>query len=57
MKVQRFGRCISGSFLAHASYRVTSNCLMMGEAACAKACDTIARNISVRQLSRELSAQ
>ena len=51
------GRCISGSFLAHASYRVTGDCLMMGEAAGAKACEAISRNISVRQLARELSAQ
>ncbi len=27
------GRCISGDFQAHASYRVTGNCLAMGEAA------------------------
>jgi hypothetical protein len=30
---------------------------MMGEAAGAKACDAISRNITVRQLSRELAAQ
>ena len=29
----RAGRPISGSFLAHAAYRVTGNCLAMGEAA------------------------
>lgn len=27
------GRCISGSFKAHASYRVTGNCVAMGQAA------------------------
>ena len=27
------GRCISGDFLAHASYRVTGNAVAMGEAA------------------------
>ncbi len=27
------GRCISGSYIAHAAYRVTGNCLKMGEAA------------------------
>lgn len=27
------GRCISGDFYAHASYRVTGNCVPLGEAA------------------------
>ena len=27
------GRCISGDFVAHASYRVTGNSVAMGEAA------------------------
>jgi succinate dehydrogenase/fumarate reductase flavoprotein subunit len=27
------GRCISGDFLAHSSYRVTGNAALMGEAA------------------------
>ena len=27
------GRCISGDFLAHASYRVTGNSVALGEAA------------------------
>jgi len=27
------GRCISGDFIAHASYRVTGNSVAMGEAA------------------------
>ncbi|MEP6672780.1 MAG: FAD-dependent oxidoreductase, partial [Chthoniobacter sp.] len=27
------GRCISGDFIAHASYRVTGNATSMGEAA------------------------
>ena len=27
------GRCISGDFLAHSSYRVTGNAVPMGEAA------------------------
>ena len=27
------GRCISGEFMAHASYRVTGNAVPMGEAA------------------------
>lgn len=32
------GRCISGDFVAHASYRVTGNAVAMGEAAGAVAC-------------------
>ena len=31
------GRCISGDYLAHASYRVTGNAVAMGEAAGAAA--------------------
>jgi len=27
------GRCISGDFIAHSSYRVTGNAVVMGEAA------------------------
>jgi hypothetical protein len=27
------GRCISGDFVAHASYRVTGNAVMLGQAA------------------------
>ena len=37
------GRCISGDFIAHASYRVTGNAVAMGEAAgatCAQAAQT-----------------
>jgi len=34
------GRCISGDFLAHSSYRVTGNAVAMGEAA--GACAAIA---------------
>ena len=41
------GRCISGSFVAHASYRVTGDCLMMGEAAGAKACDAKLAKVKV----------
>jgi len=46
------GRCISGSFVAHAAYRVTGNCLKIGEAAGEKACDAIHANKTVRELSR-----
>jgi hypothetical protein len=31
------GRCISGDFISHASYRVTGNAVAMGEAAGATA--------------------
>ena len=47
------GRCISGSYIAHAAYRVTGDCLKTGEAAGAKACEAINRGISVRKLSKE----
>ena len=46
------GRCISGSFIAHAAYRVTGNCLEMGEAAAEKAVEAIERKITVRELSK-----
>lgn len=49
------GRCISGSYLAHAAYRVTGDCLQMGEAAGERACEAIRRGISVRDLARQNS--
>ena len=49
------GRCISGSYLAHAAYRVTGDCLQMGEAAGERACEAICRGISVRDLARQNS--
>ncbi|MDR0719607.1 MAG: FAD-dependent oxidoreductase [Treponema sp.] len=42
------GRCISGSFEAHASYRVTGNCVAMGYAAGVAASICIKSNISPR---------
>ncbi len=45
------GRCISGSYMAHAAYRVTGDCLKMGEGAGEKACESIERGISVRKLA------
>lgn len=45
------GRCISGSFMAHAAYRVTGNCLKMGEAAGEKACEAINKGVTVRKLA------
>ena len=38
------GRCISGDFLAHSSYRVTGNAVAMGEAAGRLAAEAIKRN-------------
>lgn len=44
------GRCISGSHEAHASYRVTGNCVAMGEAAGVAAAEAINKGITPRQL-------
>ncbi len=46
------GRCISGSYAAHAAYRVTGNCLAMGEAAGRTAAEAAATGKSVRELAR-----
>jgi hypothetical protein len=45
------GRCISGDFHAHASYRVTGNAVPMGEAAGLAAAFTAAHNCSSHELS------
>ncbi len=45
------GRCISGDFVAHSSYRVTGNAVAMGEAAGLAA----AKSIEARLLPHELS--
>lgn len=45
------GRCISGSFTAHASYRVTGNCVAMGQAAGTAAALCVGRNIAPRALN------
>lgn len=44
------GRCISGDFIAHASYRVTGNAVPMGEAAGIAAAVSIKRNIMPHDL-------
>ncbi len=44
------GRCISGSFMAHAAYRVTGDCLAMGEAAGHAAACALENNISLREV-------
>ena len=53
LKVDRLlvaGRCISGSYEAHASYRVTGNCVATGEAAGTAAAESIRRNCTPREL-------
>lgn len=44
------GRCISGSHEAHASYRVTGNCVAMGEAAGAAAALAVESGVPPRDL-------
>jgi len=44
------GRCISGDFLAHSSYRVTGNAVAMGEAAGLAAAAAAAQNVAPHQL-------
>jgi hypothetical protein len=44
------GRCISGSSVAHASYRVTGDCVAMGQAAGTAAALALQRGIAPSQL-------
>ncbi len=44
------GRCISGDFFAHASYRVTGNAVPMGEAAGKAAAESITQGVLPHQL-------
>ncbi|MEZ6046761.1 MAG: FAD-dependent oxidoreductase [Planctomycetaceae bacterium] len=44
------GRCISGDFLAHSSYRVTGNAVPMGEAAGKAAALSLAQNIMPHEI-------
>lgn len=44
------GRCISGDFIAHSSYRVTGNSVPMGEAAGKAAAVSAAKNVMPHQL-------
>ena len=39
------GRCISGDFIAHSSYRVTGNAVVMGETAGKVAAQSVAKNV------------
>lgn len=45
------GRCISGDFVAHASYRVTGNAVAMGEAAGATAAVASAKGIQAHEVA------
>lgn len=46
------GRCISGSFYAHASYRVTGNCVAMGEGAALAVEKAIRQQCDAREIKR-----
>lgn len=48
------GRCISGSYEAHASYRVTGDCVAMGQAAGTAAALSIDRSLTPRRLDGRL---
>ncbi len=45
------GRCISGDFIAHSSYRVTGNAVPMGEAAGQAAAASLVRGVMPHELS------
>jgi hypothetical protein len=45
------GRCISGDFIAHSSYRVTGNAVPMGEAAGRTCAASIIRDVMPHELS------
>lgn len=51
------GRCISGSFEAHASYRVTGDCVAMGQAAGTACALSLDQNCVPRSLDGALVAQ
>ncbi len=44
------GRCISGDFIAHSSYRVTGNAVTMGEAAGKAAAISVAKSCEIRDV-------
>lgn len=45
------GRCISGDFVAHASYRVTGNAVAMGQAAGTLAAVSVSKKVSPHQVT------
>ena len=46
------GRCISGDFYAHASYRVTGDCVAMGEGAAMAIAQAIRENKDIREIRK-----
>ena len=46
------GRCISGDFYSHASYRVTGNCVAMGDGAALAVAKALKENIDVREIKK-----
>jgi hypothetical protein len=50
------GRCISGDFFAHSSYRVTGNAVPMGEAAGIAAAQSIVQRVMPHELTWRMSA-
>lgn len=46
------GRCISGDFIAHASYRVTGNCVAMGEGLATALSMAIKENKDIRDIKK-----
>lgn len=51
------GRCISGCFEAHASYRVTGDCVAMGQAAGTAAVLSLNRSVAPDELDGQLVAE
>ncbi len=51
------GRCISGDFLAHSSYRVTGNAVPMGEAAGVTAAIAVRRDLLQHEIKRRSVAR
>lgn len=47
------GRCISGDFYAHASYRVTGNAAVLGEAAGTCAANSVAKGLTPKGISAQ----
>ena len=50
------GRCISGTYEAHASYRVTGDCVAMGQAAGTAAALALEQGLTPRALDGKLVA-
>ncbi len=48
------GRCISGDFYAHASYRVTGNAAVLGEASGTCAAIAAEKNLSPKEISNQM---